>query len=251
MDSIAGASTTVPHTLLISDLHLSSQYPSITDIFQRFLSDQAPHADALYILGDLFDYWAGDDTLAEPLHHKITSTLQALSRQGVPIYIMHGNRDFLMADAFATACGASLLNDPVLVDFYGTPTLLTHGDILCTDDHDYQDLRRQIRAPTWQQQFLNQPLALRMQQVEALRARSESEKQYKSASIMDVNAEAVASLLRQYDYPRLIHGHTHRPGMTLHQVDHHSCERWVLGDWDQRGNALRCEAGLCQAIEFD
>jgi UDP-2,3-diacylglucosamine hydrolase len=243
--------TPMPHTLIISDLHLSPRHERITELFLRFLRDTAPQADALYVLGDLFDYWAGDDDLDEPLHRQTADALRALSGGGVPVFLMHGNRDFLMAEKFAAACGATLLDDPALLDFYGTPTLLTHGDALCTDDTGYQAYRQQVRNPVWQQQFLSQPLAQRKAQIEALRARSESEKRYKSDEIMDVNSDAVAALLRQHGYPRLIHGHTHRPGLTLHEVDGHTCERWVLGDWnDACGNALHCEGGKCWAVKL-
>lgn len=239
------------HTLIVSDLHLSARRHSTTRLFLRFLRDTASRADALYILGDLFDYWAGDDDLGDPLHREVTGALHALTGGGTKLYVMHGNRDFLLAEKFAAACGATLLRDPVLVDLYGTPTLLTHGDALCTDDFAYQAFRTEVRNPGWQRQFLAQPLAQRKTQIEALRAQSETEKQHKAASIMDVNEEAVASLLREHGYPRLVHGHTHRPGRALYHLDGHTCERWVMGDWDKRGNALRCEGGECRPIEFD
>ncbi len=236
------------HTLLISDLHLCRSQPQITAAFERFLIEFAPHAEALYILGDLFEYWAGDDDLDDPFHQQIARGLHALSARGTRIYLLHGNRDLLMGQALASACGAILLSDPVLVDLYGKPTLLSHGDALCTDDTEYQQFRKLVHSAAWQQQFLAQPLAERKAYIEQLRARSRSEKQTKSLAIMDVNVDAVTALLRANAYPRLIHGHTHRPYRHVLHLDDHTCERWVLGDWDEHGYALRCDAGGCVVL---
>ena len=240
----------MPHTLLISDLHLCAKQPHGTQAFLRFMQHTAPGAEALYVLGDLFDSWAGDDELDDPFHQQITSALSTLAASGTQLFIMHGNRDFLMAEKLAAACHATLLPDPVLVNLYGTPTLLTHGDILCTNDAAYQDYRNQVHEPAWQQQFLSQPLAQRKTFIEQLRMRSEDEKQHKSSGLMDVNDTAVSNLLRRYNYPRLIHGHTHRPNHHLHTVDGHGCERWVLGDWHKTGNALRCDAAGLRTVSF-
>ncbi|MDR2196232.1 MAG: UDP-2,3-diacylglucosamine diphosphatase [Gallionellaceae bacterium] len=239
------------HTLFISDLHLSADRPHITGIFLRFLRETAPQAEALYILGDLFDYWVGDDDLGDALHEEVTGALRALADGGVKIHFMHGNRDLLIAEKFAAASQAALLPDPTLIHLYGTPTLLTHGDALCTDDTAYQAFRAQVRNPEVQRQFLARPLAQRRQEIAQMRAASEAEKRHKTAEIMDVNDDAVKTLLREYGYPRLIHGHTHRPGCTVYQLDGHACERWVMGEWGARGNALRCERNACRAIEFD
>lgn len=241
----------MPHTLFISDLHLSESESHITPLFLNFIRDTAPQADALYILGDLFEYWAGDDDLDTPFHRKITEALHALSSHGTAIFIMHGNRDLLMDQQLAQACHASLLPDPTLLDLYGTPTLLSHGDALCTDDIQYQAFRRQVRDPQWRATFLAQPLARRKAQIEELRSISKSEKQTKSMDIMDVNQEAVAELLRSHNYPRLIHGHTHRPALHQHIVDGTTCERWVLGDWHTTGNALRCDAAGCSTLTIN
>ncbi len=232
----------MPHSLFISDLHLSHGHPHSTELFLRFAADIAPAAEALYILGDLFEYWAGDDDLDDPFHQQITGTLRGLDAKGTRIFIMHGNRDFLMAKELGAACNATLLVDPTLLDLYGTRTLLTHGDALCTDDVEYQRFRSLVRNNTWQAQFLAQPLAQRKTQIEQLRKQSESQKRGKELSLMDVNGEAVNELLRQYRYPRLIHGHTHRPARHLHHLDDRTCERWVLGDWDHKANALRCDS---------
>ena len=232
----------MPYTLLISDLHLSPKYPQSSERFYQFTKHTAPQAEALYILGDLFESWAGDDDLDDPFHRTITNALRKLGDQGMHVYLMHGNRDFLMSEKLARACNATLLSDPTMLDLYGIPTLISHGDALCTGDESYQAFRRQVRSPGWQQQFLSQPLAQRKMQIEQLRLQSEQEKRLKQMSIMDVNTDAVSLLLRDHGYPRLIHGHTHRPARHLHHLDGYNCERWVLGDWDNKANALRCDS---------
>lgn len=214
-------------------------------VFLHFIQQIAPGAGALYILGDLFEYWAGDDDIDDPFNHQIVHALNTLSVSGTAISIMHGNRDLLIGHKFAQASGATLLADPTLIDLHGTPTLLTHGDLLCTDDIAYQDFRKQVHEPVWQQNFLAQPLVQRKAAIAQLRARSENAKKHKNENIMDVNLDAVASLLRSHHYPRMIHGHTHRLKRHLHEVDGHSCERWVLGDWHDTGNALRCDVTGC------
>jgi UDP-2,3-diacylglucosamine hydrolase len=239
------------HTLFISDLHLCEEQPHITQLFLNFMRDTAPQADALYILGDLFEYWAGDDDLDTALHRTITDALRGLAAQGTAVSIMHGNRDFLMDQQLAQACHASLLPDPSLLDLYGTPTLLSHGDALCTDDVQYQNFRRQVRDPQWRASFLAQPLSRRKAQIEEIRSISKSEKQTKNMNIMDVNPDAVAQLLRSYNYPRLIHGHTHRPALHRYTLDGVACERWVLGDWHATGNALRCDAAGCTTVKIE
>ncbi len=233
------------HSLFISDLHLSEKHPRGTRAFLHFMRDIAPKAEALYVLGDLFEYWAGDDDLGDPFHQQITHALRSLAASGTQLFIMHGNRDFLMAGKLVAACHATLLPDPTLLDLHGTLTLLTHGDTLCTGDTGYQSFRSQVHEPAWQRQFLAQPLAQRKSLIEQLRAQSEHEKQHKSSDIMDVSGAAVADLLREHGYPRLIHGHTHRLKRHQHTVDGHACERWVLGDWHEAGNALRCDANGC------
>ena len=228
----------MPHSLFISDLHLSPDHPQSTELFLRFATGIAHEAEALYILGDLFEYWAGDDDLNDPFHLRITDALRGLDARGTRINIMHGNRDFLMDAELGAACHATLLNDPTLLDLYGTPTLLTHGDALCTDDADYQRFRELVRKDDWQARFLAQPLAQRKAQIEQMRMQSKNEKRLKAMDIMDVNVAAVDKLLREHRYPRLIHGHTHRPAKHLHHPDGHTCERWVLGDWDSGKAAI-------------
>lgn len=240
----------MPHTLFISDLHLSESHPHTAAQFLRFAQDIAPKAEALYILGDLFEYWAGDDDLDTPFHRQICGALSNLATHSTRIFIMHGNRDFLMDESLAKACQASLLTDPTLIDLYGTPTLLTHGDALCTEDSAYQQFRATVRSQDWRSQFLAQPLSQRKAVIEQLRAQSEQSKRCKKMDIMDVTNAAVLALLRQYDFPRLIHGHTHRPAKHLHHIDGRSCERWVLGDWDTQANALLVDNTSVQQLKF-
>lgn len=235
-----------PHSLFISDLHLCSTRPAITRQFVEFLQTTASKADALYILGDLFEYWAGDDDLADAKHQEIIAALRRLVESGTRLFFMHGNRDFLLGKDFAEATQATLLDDPTMFELYGKRVLLTHGDALCTDDIEYQAFRQQVRNPAWQQQFLSQPLADRKAQIEALRQRSEREKSRKSEIIMDVNEGAVRDILCEHGYPELlIHGHTHRPARHVVELDGHVCERWVLGDWYEQGSCLRCDASGC------
>lgn len=206
-------------------------------LFLDFLVGPAREAAHLTILGDLFDYWAGDDDLTDPFNAHIITALRELSDHGVTVEFMAGNRDFLISEAFAKAARLNLLPDPVVRDIGGVKTLLTHGDALCTDDADYQRFRAQVRDPAWQAAFLARPLADRKHEIEALRARSETEKKAKPMAIMDVNTAAVSAALSEHGAQAMIHGHTHRQG----QHDHAGRTRWVLGDWhDDRGNALAC-----------
>ena len=237
-------------TLFISDLHLCSGRPQIDRTFFGFLEREARSASALYILGDLFEYWAGDDDLDDPFNASVAAALARLTASGVPAYLMHGNRDFVIGEAFARASGVSLLPDPVLLNLYGQPVLLTHGDTLCTLDREYQAFRREARSETWIRRMLQKPLAERKAAIEALRRQSEQEKRSKPAEIMDVAPAEVEAMLRRHGYPRLIHGHTHRPARHLHTVDGHLCERWVLADWYQAGSYLACDESGCRAIQL-
>lgn len=234
----------MPHSFFISDLHLSDAHSPAAGLFRHFLRETASGAEALYILGDLFEYWAGDDDLADPFHATVANSLAELAARGTRVFIMHGNRDLLMDQGLAAACHATLLSDPTLLDLYGTPTLLTHGDALCTDDIAYQRFRALVRGAAWRSDFLALPLGARKAQIEQMRMQSEQAKSGKAMDIMDVNEAAVSALLRQYRYPRLIHGHTHRPAQHLHTVDGIACARWVLGDWDSgTAQILRADDG--------
>jgi UDP-2,3-diacylglucosamine hydrolase len=236
------------HTLFISDLHLARERPHINKQFFDFVERTASAADALYILGDLFEYWIGDDDLDDPLNAAVAQALRSLSDRSVKLYLMHGNRDLLIGNAFVQRCGAALIADPTLRDLYGTRTLVVHGDTLCTDDVEYQKFRAYAHDPGNQAKFAAQPLAARRQQMLDMRARSEQSKQTKASEIMDVSQGAVEAILRENAYPRLIHGHTHRPARHVHVVDGHRCERWVLNDWYLRGGYLHCDATGCTAV---
>jgi UDP-2,3-diacylglucosamine hydrolase len=235
----------MPSTLFISDLHLGSERPHVVEQFFAFLTGPARQAEALYVLGDLFEYWAGDDDLEDALNHSVAEAFAALASHGTAVKFMHGNRDVLVGREFATRARAALLEDPTLVDLYGTRTLLMHGDTLCTDDVEYQKFRIYAHDPQNQARFLSRPLSQRRAEMEHLRRCSENAKEGKSAAIMDVNLGAVEKVLRKTGYPRLIHGHTHRPARHLHVVDDHTCERWVLADWYASGSYLRCDANGC------
>lgn len=237
-------------TLFISDLHLCASRPAITAAFMHFLENTASKAKALYILGDLFEYWAGDDDIDDPFHQQIIAAFRIAVEAGVKIYLMHGNRDFLIADEFCRITGISLINDPVMIDLNGEAVLLSHGDDLCTDDIAYQQFRVQVRDKEWQQTFLRQPLQVRKQQIEAIRARSEQEKTQKTMQIMDVNAQAVEALLRKYQPDLLIHGHTHRPKLHYIEIDGKKIRRWVLGDWYEQGSCLACDRHGCKDIKL-
>lgn len=235
-------------SLFISDLHLCRERPEINALFLRFLRERVPASDALYILGDLFEYWAGDDDLADRFHAEIAKALRQATESAVPVYFIHGNRDFLVGGEFARATGVTLLPDPTVVDLYGTPTLLSHGDMLCTDDVKYQAFRAQVRDPAWQRDFLAKSLAVRKAMIENVREQSAREMKEKPPEIMDVNPDAVVAAFRRYGCARLIHGHTHRPAHHLHAVDGRSCERWVLTDWYERGACLEVSAVTCRAL---
>jgi len=235
-------STQTDYSLFISDLHLSEDRPEITKAFLLFLEKIALKAEALYILGDLFEYWAGDDEINDSHHILVITALKNLSDSGVKIYFMHGNRDFLISENFCKATNSTLLKDPVLINLYGGKILLSHGDDLCTDDSNYQLFRKQVRNEIWQRNFLSQSLKTRKEQISSLRLRSELEKSQKSMIIMDVNQNAVATLLKFYNYPSLfIHGHTHRPNHHKIQLDGHTISRWVLGDWYENGSYLKID----------
>lgn len=225
-------------TLFISDLHLDPARPEITRLFLDFLAGDAREAEALYILGDLFEAWIGDDDPSQH-HADVQDAMARLSASDTATYFMHGNRDFLIGDTFAQRTGFTLLDDPLVIDLYGTPTLLTHGDALCTDDVEYQEIRKQFRNPDWQAQFLAQPLEARQAFADKARAESKSAQAGKSMDIMDVNQGAVAASFIGHDVARMIHGHTHRPGVHTMSLDGQTRQRIVLGDWYEQGSVLR------------
>ena len=235
-------------TLFISDLHLCASRPGITAAFIEFLQNTASKVNALYILGDLFEYWAGDDDIDDTFHQQIISSFKNLSATEVKVFLMHGNRDFLIAEGFCQMAGITLLDDPTMIDLHGKKVLLSHGDDLCVDDVAYQQFRIQVRDKKWQHEFLSQPLQIRKKQIEAIRARSEQEKTQKSLEIMDVNNEAVIALLRKYQPDMLIHGHTHRPNQHSIDLNDRLITRWVLGDWYEQGSYLVCDKQGCKSV---
>jgi len=216
-------------------------------VFFDFAARIAARAESVYILGDLFEYWVGDDDLADPFNASVADALAGLTGKSVKLRLMQGNRDVLLGEAFARRCGAKLIIDPTVLDLHGTKTLVMHGDTLCTDDVKYQKFRSFARNPVYQHLLLCLPLALRRALIRRMRAGSEKHKQGTTAEIMDVAQTAVERALREHGYPRLIHGHTHRPARHLHTVDGHRCERWVLNDWYQRGGYLHCDSSGCRA----
>lgn len=225
--------------LFISDLHLSEDRPAANEAFFAFIEGPATRASSLYILGDLFEYWIGDDDLASPFHGVIAGFLRRLVTAHVPVFVMHGNRDFLLARLFCEASGAQLISDPCIVASGNVPALLMHGDTLCTADTDYQAWRSRVRATRWQSEFLARPLEERREAARGLRETSRRVVDAKAAEIMDVDPEAVTEAFRRHGVSRLVHGHTHRPGRHALEVDGRRCERWVLPDWYGAGGYLQ------------
>jgi UDP-2,3-diacylglucosamine hydrolase len=228
----------MPRTLFISDLHLSAKRPGLVAAFHEFARGPARGADALYVLGDLFDVWLGDDQLRDPLAAGVADAFAELARSGTRVYLQRGNRDFLLGERFAKASGATLLEDAVVHDLHGTPTLIMHGDQLCTDDVGYQRLRAFWQNPVRRRRVLALPFLVRRGIAAAMSAGSKRAIDSKPEAIMDVNADAVVSALRERGVTRLIHGHTHRPARHTHDVDGRVCERQVLADWYRKASYL-------------
>lgn len=228
-------------TLFISDLHLEESRPDITRAFLAFLQDRAVNAHTLYILGDFFEAWIGDDEHT-PLQEQIAAALKQIS-SGTALYVMHGNRDFLLGQDYCKRIGATLLDDPTVIDLYGTPTLLMHGDSMCTADVEYQKFRANMRNPKTQQMLLARPLKDRQLMARQLREMSMAKNKGKSQAIMDVTAKEVVRVMEQHQVQQLIHGHTHRPARHPLQVNGQPAERIVLGDWDSHVWWLEAAAG--------
>lgn len=232
-------------SFFVADLHLTDERPVATGRFFRFLQEDVAGADALYILGDLFEAWIGDDD-EEQVGQDAARHLKALVDAGTPVFFMHGNRDFMLARHYAARCGMVLLPDPTRIELYGTPTLLMHGDTLCVDDTAYQTFRRRVRHPLTRSVLSLLPRSLRRRLARGARVRSESAKTGKAAEIMDVNAEETVRVMREHDICRLIHGHTHRPGQHAAMVEGRVCERWVVTDWYGRWGYVVCDAAGCR-----
>ena len=229
-------------TLFISDLHLEDRRPETTALLQKFLLNEAANADALYILGDLFEFWLGDDVPSK-CSVEIAGALSHLADSGVPCYFMHGNRDFLLQDSYAKLAGLELLPEEHVADLYGERVLLMHGDSLCTDDTAYQQFRTLVRNPAWQQDFLAKPAQERLQIALQARDASATHKGNVDMNIMDVNPGEVKAAFERHGVLRMIHGHTHRPATHDLEVKGRSAQRIVLGDWYTQGSVLRVQAG--------
>lgn len=227
--------------LFISDLHLCQTRPSTTAAYRHFMRGPALSAQTLWILGDFYEYWAGDDDLETAFNAEVAKELKLVHSAGVQIRMIVGNRDFLIGKRFSEETGVIIENEPVITQVSGQPTLLMHGDALCTDDMAYQQFRAMVRNPAWQAQFLAQPLAVRKKIAEDLRAKSEMSKQEKAAEIMDVNDGAVRACFMSRDVQRIIHGHTHRPGRHAYDINGKACERVVLPDWHDEAVWLQAD----------
>lgn len=228
-------------TLFISDLHLPDESNYTTALFQSFLENlHATTVEALYILGDLFDVWIGDDAAANGYQNLMLALHDTVHRH-IPIYLMHGNRDFLLGQQFAQISACQLIPDPTVINLYGTPTLLMHGDTLCTDDHAYQTFRTQVRSAEWQRKFLSMNPDSRKQAAHGLREESKRQGQSKADYLMDVNEQAVHGALKYHGVTHMIHGHTHRQAIHSVALEHSVGKRVVLGDWHTNGNVLVCD----------
>lgn len=233
-------------TLFIADLHLCTQEPAITAGFLRFLQRETQNADALYILGDLFEAWIGDDD-PNPLHQHIAAALKALP---LPVFFIHGNRDFLLGKRYARASGMQLLPEEQVLNLYGRPVLIMHGDTLCTDDEGYQRFRRKVHQPWLQKLFLALPLRLRQRIALRMRDGSKDANQHKSIEIMDVNPQAVVDTMQRHQVQWLIHGHTHRPAVHTLLVNGEPAQRLVLGAWHHEGSLIEVTPQGLSLIHF-
>lgn len=235
--------------LFVSDVHLTSAAPAAIEQFVDFLAREARGAHALYVLGDLFEVWVGDDD-TDALGERVCAALRSLCAAGTAVFVLHGNRDFLLGAGFSRRSGAYLLPDPSLIEIAGEPVLVSHGDALCIDDHPYQQLRSIVRARVWQQRFLDLPLQARIALADRARAGSRAHTSRTVPVLMDVNAQAVEAAFRASGARRLVHGHTHRPGIHPLIVDGRPVHRLVLGAWYEQGSYLECAAGRWQLREL-
>jgi len=230
--------------LFISDLHLATERPEIIELFVKFINTDARNADALYILGDLFEVWLGDD-YCEPGLEPAINALKNFSESGIPLFVIHGNRDFLMGTGFENMTGCKLLPDPSTIQLGETLTLISHGDELCIDDTEYMAFRQMVRDPQWQNTFLSKPIEDRIAFAKQARSESISKTQQKAMDIMDVNQNAVEQLMTKHKVELLIHGHTHRPNTHHFEVNGKTLTRIVLGDWYEQGSVLVCNNNNC------
>lgn len=237
-------------TLFISDLHLDPSRPKMTRLFLDFLDHQAIHAEALYILGDFFETWIGDDDRSE-FNEQIANALRKVTAAGVPVYIMHGNRDFLLGPEFMRRTGCQWLPDPTVIDLYGQPTLLMHGDTLCIDDHAYLRLRKKVRNRIHQKIYLHLPLSIRKAIARFLRNLSYRQAAKNNFNFIDANLDEIKCLMMTHQADLLIHGHTHRPSIHYFKIKEKELRRVVLSDWDTAGNVfVYSQDGQCRLINF-
>ena len=236
-------------TLFIADLHLQTEEPAITAGFLRFLLGEAKSADALYILGDLFEAWIGDDD-PNPLHREMAAAIKALVDSGVPCYFIHGNRDFLIGKRYARESGMTLLPEEQVLDLYGRKVLIVHGDTLCTDDTGYLAFRAKVHTPWIQKVFLALPLFIRNRIAARMRAGSKAANSSKSMTIMDVNPQAVVRVMEKHDVQWLIHGHTHRPDVHSLIANGQPAHRVVLGAWHTEGSMVKVTPEGVELIAF-
>lgn len=237
-------------TLFISDLHLDPARPDVAQAFFRFMEGEAPQAEALYILGDFFEAWIGDD-LQHPFVDSVKQSLRTLTDKKIPVYLMHGNRDFLIGDQFCKETGCKLIEDPTLIELYGQKVLLMHGDTLCTQDIDYLAFRSMVRNPAWQKDFLSKSLQERLAIAEGIRAASKEKTSELQYEIMDVTQSEVEKVMTKQNVQLMIHGHTHRPAIHQLDVNGKTAERVVLGDWHTAGWKLSFDQSGYKLTDFE
>tara|TARA_Y100001980_G_C14483630_1_gene261713 strand:+ start:52 stop:777 length:726 start_codon:yes stop_codon:yes gene_type:complete len=237
-------------TVFLSDIHISDQHPEISKHLEEFLLEEGSKTDTIFVLGDLFEYWLGDDD-PNPSFAEIKNLLRKLSDKNISIFFIHGNRDFLIGESFAEETGCHILRDPHVIDLYGKKVLISHGDIFCTDDKEYQLFRNQTRDPAWKKFILNKPLAFRKNFAKKARLQSQEHTSSEKSKIMDVNEDEILKMYEKYNVDIIIHGHTHRPA--IHDVffNGRNCQRIVLGDWYEQGSILKCDETGFDLIELD
>ena len=237
-------------TLFLSDIHVSDEHPEISEHLKEFLLEEKFKINTIYILGDLFEYWLGDDD-PNPSYREIKLLLKNLSQKGISIFFMHGNRDFLIGEKFAEEAGCHILPDPHVMDLFGKKVLMSHGDIFCTDDKEYQSFRNQTRDPAWKESILSKSLRFREEFAKKARLESSKHTSSKKNEIMDVNKDEIIKMYEKYNVDIIIHGHTHRPAIHDIFFNGKNCQRIVLGDWYEQGSILRCDEAGFDLIQLD